>query len=182
LTNHADPQPQSVEMSSIESTAQVGSPRVIIISDPGRAERGLAEEIQRVAASENEDEALRALDSALDRAHSLEDWHRRRLGEKRYFAERGKTTAGRILAGLMYVRGLTHHQLAITGDLTDTFSNTFTHMFGTLTWRPFNQLPAPDKPERRARDERYKAHVQGQPVLDTLKAAQRFLTKEITAI
>jgi hypothetical protein len=99
------------------------------------------------------------LDSALDRAHSLEDWHKKRLGQQRYFAERDRTTAGKVQAGLMYARGLTHHQLALIGDLTDTYSNTYTAMYGTLTWRSFNQLPSPTLTERHAKDERYKVHV-----------------------
>lgn len=147
-----------------------------------RGTEGLDEAIQRTAAGWSEQEALKALDEALDRLHSVEEFHKKRLEPDRYFAARDKSEAGRVLAGLMYVRGLTHHQLATTSDLVDAFSDTFTVTFGALQWRPFGQLPLPHRREVHDRDALYQAHVQGQDVLGTLTDAKRFLVNEIATI
>jgi len=144
-----------------------------------RGEESLKEAIEEMSRAQSERDALKALDGALDRAHSVEEWHKHRLGT-RYFEGRNKSKAGQVLAGLTYARGLTHHQLARTGDLVDAYSNTYSDLYGTMKWRALVQLPPPHVKEKWDRDKHYECHVQGQGVLDSLKLAQTFLMEEIT--
>jgi len=158
-------------------------------------ERGLREALQRLRDHlDSPGDPLVPFAEALAWAYALEEWHRQRLGGSTYFACRNASADGQVTAGVMYARGLTTHRLAIVGSLVTFPSRSFRmggggRRGGGVTiisgggsvwqWRRFNELPSPSKPEQHNRDVSYQHHVQNQPLLVPLQAAERFLSMEI---
>lgn len=100
-----------------------------------------------------------------------------------YFRDRNQSEPGKVVAGMAYVRNLAVHQLAVVGHFHGTVypsddlfpTEDLYPSAGVLTWRPFDELPGPDKPEGHARDAHYRELLAGHPVIDGLEAARRYL-------
>lgn len=138
-----------------------------------RKERSLGDELQRVVVAKSEDDSMAALSNALDLIHSLDEYHRERLGKHRYWNELEARREGQIVGALTYVRGFDHHKLAIsTTSLGDRYSDFVTEMVGVLVWR--DELPFSDRNKPHGRDVLYQSHVASKPVPDTLAVAQEF--------
>jgi hypothetical protein len=134
---------------------------------------------KRLLAAADQQEALVALTEALNWLHSLEELHRERLKDKRYFDERSKTPDGRTTGALVYARGAMHHRLVNWSPLGEAYSDYYTDMYEVLVW--VDSAPELD-PKGKGRDAYFDALVAGKPVLDTLDKAYRFLTEQITRV
>ncbi len=145
------------------------------------ARQGLAEAFGRIAAATSEDAGLIALHEALGWVYSLEEFHRHRLGDLRYYAERAQVESGEVVAGMVWVRRFAAHELAVTTRLSDGFSDVMTEMFEVLVWRDESQLP-PHRSDTYDRHLHYRNHLASAPVLDTLILARDFLTVVIPQV
>lgn len=140
-----------------------------------RSEKAFLNARGRIATATSMEDSVIALGEALNWAHSLEDWHRKRLGNNRYSKERGSRTDGQIVGGLTFARNFDHHDLVTVAAMGDVYTDFFTEMFGTLVWR--DKLPPPPNPRIvHGRDKFYAQHLADKAVLDTLVVAQQFFT------
>ncbi|MBI2168938.1 MAG: hypothetical protein HYU28_05485 [Actinobacteria bacterium] len=138
--------------------------------------------IERVRACVSDDaEPHPHIFDALDGLYRLEESCRRRLGDDAYFSVRNGDPRGRILGGLVYVRGLATHQTVLASTFIDVFPSDTLYpgedVFPGRQWRwkTFESLPPPGKQERWERDEMYRRHLEQQDLLRTLGEAQGFL-------
>ena len=158
-------------------------------SEQRRAEEGLHQALDRLEERIGDatlGDPLVPLGEALNWLYSLEEWHRRQLdsvGVPDYYARRSRDPDGRVAAGVIYARGLVAHQLAdVSALVVGVYPSVFPSVFPggqQWRWRPFSELPAPGKKELHGRDDRYKQHVQQQPVMTTMRAAERFFTSTV---
>jgi hypothetical protein len=154
-----------------------------------RAEEGLRAALDRLEEYINDPTAgdpLIPFAEALNWLYSLEEWHKEQLravGVPDYYTRRDNDPDGRVVAGVIYARGLVAHQLATAGRLAHgVFPSTFPSVFpGGLAWRwrPFSELPPPGKPETHGRDQKYRRYVEHEPVLTTMRATQRFFISTV---
>jgi hypothetical protein len=105
------------------------------------AKQGLAEAIDKLEAAPNERSAQVQLGNALKWIHSLEEWHKLRLGKSahgdyRYFPERDGTPEGQLVGALVYARAYQHHRLAVWSDFQYPGGNLdiYVDKYGELTW------------------------------------------------
>lgn len=164
-----------------------------------RAQAGLTDAVehlrQRLADSEAGDPLL-SLDDVLDDLYALDQYHSKRL-EDAYWTQRNSSADGQTLAGLIYARGLVTHGQAEVARLVTITRKQNVHVLGRrgggrrgggsfhysrgaststeLSWRPFDDLPLPDEPERHGKDVNYQQHVAGKPVLSTVETAVGFI-------
>jgi hypothetical protein len=139
---------------------------------------------------------LVALAEILTWAYSLEEWHRVRVqGMGRdYYLARDAVPDGQVAAGLIYVRGLVAHQLALVGSLVTRSSQLGVPSAqpGVMQlgvdntdewrWKPLQDLPGPGKPEKHGRDQLYQAHLAGRPLLEPLQAVERFFLTTVNGL
>jgi hypothetical protein len=97
-----------------------------------------------------------------------------------YYAKRDNDPDGEVVAGVIYARGLVAHHLVKVGLVAslDRYYDDY-GAYGNLVWRPFSELPPPDKPEKRGRDDKYKRRVQHKRLSVTMRAVERFLTSTV---
>jgi hypothetical protein len=150
--------------------------------DRQRAEQGLHEALDRFEARASDSslgDPLVPFAEALNWAYSLEEWHEAQLRKAGvdYYAKRDNDADGEVVAGVIYARGLVAHHLAKVGLVAslDRYYDDY-GAYGNLVWRPFSELPPPDKPEKKERDEKYKQRVQHKRLSVTMRAVERFLT------
>ncbi len=128
-----------------------------------------------------------ALGEALHWVFAVDDTlaGRKQPDRKKYFEARNNSQLGKVVAGMAYVRNLAVHQLAVVGGFHgavypshDLYPRDDLYpSAGVLTWRPFDDLPVPDEPEKNERDDHYRRLLAGKPVLDGLEAARRYLAR-----
>lgn len=116
-----------------------------------RSQRALQKEVNTLADSKSEDDALNAVGNALKWVHTLEEGHCTRLGSKKYFGERQKHREGLIVGGMTWARRFEHHDLVRIADLGDQYSDHYTAMYGVLVWR--RQLPPNTRGKAHGRDD-----------------------------
>jgi hypothetical protein len=153
-----------------------------------RAEQGLREALDRLDSRINNSttgDPLVPFAEALGWAYSLEEWHEsqlRAIGID-YYVRRDNDPDGKVTAGVIYARGLVVHQLASVSLLVGLYSNTYRSDYGPYEqrWRPFSELPPPEKKETHGRDKKYEDHVQSQPIVGTMRKVERFLTATVTS-
>ena len=158
-------------------------------------EAGLADSMKRLEDRLNDrslgDPRL-ALGEVLGWMYSLEEFHRGRLGDHRYYlVERATTADGQTLAALVWARGAFAHKLISPADLVMSLPPVVrtTRVGGgrrggsvTMTtpglweykWVPRSTIPPPQGASH-GRDVYYDQHVDGQPFVPPLQAARRFL-------
>ncbi len=135
---------------------------------------------------------LLPLGDVLNWMYSLEEHHRGRLGNDRYYkVERGGTADGRTLAALIWARGAFQHKLFAPTDLvmvippaTKTTRTGGGRRSGSVTittpalteyrWVARTTIPPPPGASH-GRDVYYEQLVEGQPFLPPLHAGGRFL-------
>jgi hypothetical protein len=153
-----------------------------------RAELGLREALDRLEDRINDatlGDPLIPFGEALNWSYSLEEWHKNQLksmGVPDYYARRDSDPDGKIAAGVIYARGLVTHQLAQVSTLVDVYTDTYSDVYGDVRkwhWRTFSALPLPDKKETHGRDKKYEDHVEDQPMVEMMRAAERFLTSTV---
>jgi hypothetical protein len=119
---------------------------------------------------------------------ALDDWHARRIGESKYYRSRDGHPQGRVVAGLIYARNLSAHQLALVPGFLDIGeplipfeeiregegSISWGRQPVEIRWMPFERLPSPDLPERQGRDRMYAEFVGGRPLEEPLRDALAF--------
>jgi hypothetical protein len=152
-----------------------------------RAEQGLRDALDRLDSRVNgssQDDPLIPFAEALNWLYSLEEFHNEHLkanGVPDYYARRDRDPDGKVAAGVIYARGLVAHQLAAASELVAVFPSVFPSVFPApeWRWRLFSDLPAPGQKERHHRDDKYRNFVERQPVLQIVRAAERFLTTTV---
>ena len=129
-----------------------------------------------------------AFANAMDRLYTIEESFVRQLGKQSYYSARDADPNGRVVAGIVYARGLATHARGLVDEIDG--SRPFAIRGGsavrggdglraggvTLRWRPFAALPAPYRPENKNRDTFYMNHVEGRDVLDTFDDALQFFS------
>jgi hypothetical protein len=150
-----------------------------------RAEQGLREALDRLdnrISDSNLGDPWIPFAEALNWLYSLEEWHKEELKAVGvdYYVRRDSDPDGRIVAGVVYARGLVAHQLTLVSMLVvGVFPTFFPSVFPggeEWRWRRFLDLPPPSKKENHQRDQRYVDYVEDEPLLTILRAAERFLT------
>jgi hypothetical protein len=153
------------------------------------AEPGLDEAVARLQAwvKDGDYQDPTPFADALGHLYVLENSHRRRLGDATYFTFRDADINGKVVAGIVYARGISSHLdvvvAAIEGRRPFTLGRSTLGGGDTLqgpgvklVWRPFTELPAPQKRETHGRDALYRQRVEGREVIDTFKEVRSFFT------
>jgi hypothetical protein len=162
-------------------------------------EAGLEGAIGRIDAARNATPSTEiAATEALWWCSSLDAWHQARLGVD-YFSRRGDSDYGQVVAGLVYARNLSSHQLALVPGFVDVgrpivpFEEVWDEDLGEVVsfglqpveirWQRFEKLPVPPSshPERHGRDQAYESFVAGRPLVDPLRDALMFFRSEVWA-
>lgn len=151
------------------------------------AERGFAEALLRLREwiDKGDYDTPTAFVDILHNLYHLEESHKLRLGGKSYYSLRDADANGRVVAGIIYARGVTVHKNAETLLITE--SRPFTlgqSLLGggdtlggqgvVLVWEALAKLLKPDKAEKHGRDLLYAGRLAGRPVLDTFDEANMF--------
>jgi hypothetical protein len=150
-------------------------------------ERGLAEALsrlrERISGHPEGGDPLLTLSEVLHWLYMLEE-RLRAVFASSYFATRDSDVDGRVVAGLIYVRGLATHVVARPAEAR------FRGGYGAVafgeapygggvtdwTWLPLAALPPPGRPEGYGRDAIYDQHVANRELFGPLLAASRYLT------
>jgi hypothetical protein len=140
-----------------------------------------------------EGDVLVALAETLYWAGTLDDLHSKEsIDLMTYYRVRDADPDGAVLAGLIYARNLTTHSLAAVSELVVspwphvTQAGLAGRPGGRIhappiredfRWKSFAELPLspPEHPEKHARDEKYRRHIEGRNLLDPIGEATRFL-------
>ncbi|MBL7487346.1 hypothetical protein I6A60_00430 [Frankia sp. AgB1.9] len=148
----------------------------------------LGEAIGRLAAASSERLQRRAMREALGHLYTLRAHHEKAEGKEPYHRRAHADPAGRVVEGLVVIRGELVHDLVgwPAPELRDVFADAYTEMYDNLVWLEIGEMPNPPvvlvsdrKPEPRPwqkdRIDAYKHHVAGKVVIDTLNLALPFL-------
>lgn len=119
------------------------------------------------------------LAEALGWIYSLEEWHRKRLHKvgQDYYVIRARTTDGEVTAALIFARNAVAHELTRVGrlirlgGLPAPLPMAFGDAGEEWTWAARMNVGEED---RRGRHLLYEKHLQGRPIVSSLKAAARF--------
>lgn len=136
---------------------------------------GFNEAFDRLAAVSSVDQMEIELTNCLN--------HHYRLGElcAKRWAQQGPITKNQIVArqaqapgaaGALWIRACDVHDLVCPAGLGDSYSDYYTTTYSSLVWEDVAKLPIyPDTGTGEVKMNDYKANLQGQPVLDTLRSA-----------
>lgn len=130
---------------------------------------------------------------------SLDDCHRARIANAgAYWSHRNASEAGKTVAGLLYARNLTGHQLVtVPGFVTvgpplieptlvwDEEQQCWCRVGlepVELRWLPLSALSRPTKPERNRRDTYYSKYVGDRRVAEPLEVALDFFSRIVWSI
>lgn len=127
------------------------------------------EEARRAITSPNQDDCPDAVSRVLEDIYQMwEYWaHATGIRFNRQDAHIAGDADGETVAALIFARGGKTHACVEYRNLTDTFSDTFTELFGTWRWQPLDL----NQPRFETRHRWYTQRVASEEILPPLETA-----------
>lgn len=134
-----------------------------------RIRRAFDAAFQRMCEAENPEAAEDELSSVLSQVYRLSEVVKDKLGKGIFYKAMLATNDRRMARAATWARTFDTHDAVVVAEMADIVTDYYTEMYGTLAWRPLDELPKQAGNHDEHLD--YAAQLAGHGVLDTVRQA-----------